>query len=123
MDNGSEKRHREFDSLPGFELNEVGGRSFARQMIELNLPPVVFENVGTPAFYLTWLRPALFATGLWTDPHDAGRRRSYASAGLQVDLRFSVLHWYNMTLSAGYATGFQGGRRAGDEWMISLKIM
>ena len=123
VDNGSEKRYREFDSLPGFELNEVGGRSFARQMIELNLPPVVFENVGTPAFYLTWLRPALFATGLWTDPHDAGRRRSFASAGLQVDLRFSVLHWYNMTLSAGYATGFQGGRRAGDEWMISLKIM
>ena len=28
----------------------------------------VFESVGTPAFHLTWLRPAVFATALWTDP-------------------------------------------------------
>ena len=46
-----------------------------------------------------------------------------ASAGGQMDLRFSVLHWYEMTLSVGYAVGYQGSRRAGDEWMISLKIM
>jgi hypothetical protein len=38
-------------------------------------------------------------------------------------LRFSVLHWYEMTLSAGYAVGYRGGSRAGEEWMISLKIM
>ena len=49
--------------------------------------------------------------------------KRYASVGAQVDLRFSVLHWYDMTLSAGYAVGFQGTRRAGGEWMISLKIM
>jgi hypothetical protein len=34
-----------------------------------------------------------------------------------------VLHWYEMTLSAGYAVGYRGGMRAGDEWMVSLKIM
>jgi hypothetical protein len=28
-----------------------------------------------------------------------------------------------MTLSVGYAVGYQGSRRAGSEWMISLKIM
>jgi len=43
--------------------------------------------------------------------------------GAQFDLRFSVLHWSNMTLSAGYAVGFQGGRRTGTEWMLSLKIL
>ena len=123
VDSGKVKRYREFDSLPGFGLNEVGGRSFARQMVELNLPPAVFESLGTPSFYLTWLRPAIFATGLWTDPHDGGRRKGYASTGAQVDLNFSLLHWYDMTLSAGYAVGYRGGRRAGDEWMISLKIM
>ena len=123
VDNGREKRYRDYDSLPGFGLNEVGGRSFARQMLELNLPPLVFESVGTPSFHLAWLRPALFATALWTDPHDAANRRSYASTGFQVDLKFSVLHWYDMTLSAGYAVGFRGGRRAGDEWMASLKIL
>ena len=37
---------------------------------------------------------------------------------------FSVLHWYDMTLSVGYAVGYQSGkRRSGTEWMISLKIM
>jgi hypothetical protein len=123
VDNGEVKRYREFYSLPGFGLNEVGGRSFARQMVELNLPPYVFESAGTPALYLNWLRPAVFATGLWTDPQDSALRQDYASAGAQVDLRFSIFHWYDMTLSAGYAVGFRGGRRAGDEWMISLKIM
>jgi hypothetical protein len=34
-----------------------------------------------------------------------------------------VLHWYEMTLSFGYAVGYTSGRRAGDEWMISLKIL
>jgi hypothetical protein len=43
--------------------------------------------------------------------------------GAQTDLKFSVLHWYDMTLSVGYAVGFQSGKRAGSEWMISLKIM
>jgi hypothetical protein len=34
-----------------------------------------------------------------------------------------VLHWYEMTLSIGYAIGFKGAKRAGDEVMISLKIL
>lgn len=122
VDSGSIKRYREHYTLPGFGLNEVSGRSFARTMVELNLPPKVFESAGTPSFYLTWLRPALFASTLWTDP-ETGLRRDFTSLGGQVDLRFTILHWYEMTLSAGYAVGYRGSRRAGDEWMISLKIM
>jgi len=91
--------------------------------ISRNLPPVVFESVGTPAFHLTWLRPALFATKLWTDVANPSRRQNYGNIGGQADLRFSVLHWYDMTLSVGYAVGFQGTKRAGSEWMVSLKIM
>jgi hypothetical protein len=34
-----------------------------------------------------------------------------------------VLHWYEMTLSAGYAVGYRNSNRAGGEWMISLKIL
>ena len=123
VDSGAVKRYRDFVALPGFGLNEVGGRSFARTMLELNLPPYVFETVGTPSFHLTWLRPAVFASGLWTNPQSASLRKDYASVGTQVDLKFSVLHWYDMTLSAGYAVGFTAGRRSGEEWMISLKIM
>ena len=85
--------------------------------------PLIFESVGTPSFHLTWLRPAVFASALWTDPERPAFRKDYANVGAQVDLRFSVLHWYDMTLSAGYAVGFREGRKAGSEWMVSLKIL
>jgi len=118
-----DKRYREYYSFPGFRLNEISGKSFTRHMVEGNLPPVVFESLGTPAFHLAWLRSSVFASALWTDPAHSAERARYGNAGVQIDLRFSVLHWYEMTLSAGYAVGYRGGTRAGDEWMVSLKIM
>ena len=92
-------------------------------MVEWNLPPFVFASAGTPSFHATWLRSSLFASALWTDPQHSALRRKYASIGAQADLRISVLHWNEMTLSVGYAVGYQGTRRAGDEVMFSLKIM
>jgi hypothetical protein len=91
--------------------------------VEWNLPPYVFGSAGTPSFHATWLRPSVFASALWTNPQGASLRKNYTSVGAQADLRFSVLHWSEVTLSVGYAVGFQGTRRAGDELMISLKIM
>ncbi len=123
VDSRAVKRYREFDSFPGFDIDEIGGRSFTRHMIEWNLPPVGFESIGTPGFHLRWLRPAIFASALWTDPSDSALRSRYGNIGTQLDLSFNVLHYYDMTLSAGYAVGYRGGRRAGDEWMVSLKIM
>jgi hypothetical protein len=69
------------------------------------------------------LRPAVFGAFLWTDPTNRSRRTAYQSLGTQLDLRFHVLHWYDMTLSLGYALGFKDGKRAGDEVMLSLKIL
>ena len=109
--------------MPGFGIDEISGQSYVRELVEWNLPPIVFESVGTPALYLNWLRPAVFAAGLWTDPNDRAFRNDYQSLGAQADPRFSVLHRYDMTLSVGYAVGFQGGRRKGDEVMVSLKIL
>jgi hypothetical protein len=123
VDSGSVKRYREYESMPGFGIDEISGQNFFRQTVEWNVSPVVFESIGTPAFYLNWLRPAVFATGLWTDPRNSARRNNYQSVGAQADLRFSVLHWYEMTLSVGYAVGFQGMHRRGDEVMVSLKIL
>ena len=123
VDSRSVQRYREYNSLPGFEIDQVSGLNFVRELVEWNLPPVVFESVGTQSFHLAWLRPAIFATALWTDVANSAQRQDYANVGAQADLKFSVLHWYDMTLSAGYAVGFQGGKRAGSEWMISLKIM
>jgi hypothetical protein len=123
VDSREIKRYREWNSFPGFGIDEISGQSFVRPMIEWNMPPHVFESVGTPALHLAWLRPAIFASALWTDVESPSRRTGYANAGVQADLRFSVLHWYDMTLSVGYAAGFREGRHAGAEWMISLKIM
>ncbi len=123
VDDKSIKRYREYYSLPGFGIDEVSGLHFVKELVELNPPPVIFESVGTPGFYLTWLRPSLFAAGLWTEPTNASLRKSYTSLGTQADLRFTVFHWYDMTLSVGAAVGYQGSQKAGTEWMISLKIM
>ena len=87
------------------------------------MKPLVFESLGTPSLHLQSLRPALFASALWTDPLNASLRKTYGDLGTQVDLRLSVLHWYDMTLSAGFAVGYKGSRRSGNEWMISLKIL
>ncbi|MEO8676457.1 MAG: hypothetical protein ABI569_12825 [Casimicrobiaceae bacterium] len=123
VDDGPIKRYREYYSLPGFGLQEVSGLNFVKELVEWNLPPVVFETAGTPGLYLTWLRPSLFAAGLWTEPANSSLRKNYASFGGQGDLRFTILHWYDMTLSFGGAVGYQGAHRVGTEWMISLKIM
>ena len=123
VDEGNVKRYREYYAMPAFDLNAIAGRSFVKQTVEWNLPPVVFESLGRPDFHLQSLRPALFASGLWTDPRRSTARKTWTNLGGQGDLRFSVLHWYEMTLSAGYAAGFEGGRRAGHEWMVSLKLL
>ncbi len=123
VDDGSIKRYHDYYALPGFQINEVSALNYVREMVEWNLPPYVFEAAGTPSFYLTWLRPSLFATGLWTDPGSDQHRAEYQNAGGQVDLSFTVLHRYNMTLSAGYAVGREPSGRTENEWMVSLKIL
>ena len=65
----------------------------------------------------------MFASALWTEPGNSSLRQRYTSFGAQADLRFSVLHWHEFTLSLGYAVGYRGGQRAGNEWMISLKLL
>lgn len=121
VDEGSVKRYREFYAMPGFELNALAGRRFAKQMVEWNLPPWVFESLGRPDFHLQSLRPALFATALWTKPGGGATQRHH-NLGAQVDLRLSVLHWYEATLSAGVARGRSAGKASDTEWMLSLKL-
>jgi hypothetical protein len=76
VDHQTEQRYREYYSLPGAELNEIGGRNFTKSMVEWNLPPLHFSRAGTPGFYLTWMRPAVFASGLWTNLDAPEARRA-----------------------------------------------
>ena len=47
---GRKKRYRELESFPGFDIDEIAARRFAKLTGEVNLPPVRFAEVGTPAF-------------------------------------------------------------------------
>ncbi|MDB5873747.1 MAG: hypothetical protein JWQ07_3189 [Ramlibacter sp.] len=123
IDNGEVKRYRQYDTFPGFQIDDLSGQSFAKTVLELNLPPVRFESIGTPGFYLSSMRPAVFAGVLVTDPAKPQFRQTARNFGGQLDFNFNVLHRLPMTLSAGYARGWQQNQKASHEWMLSLKIL
>ncbi len=123
VDDHDPKQYREVDGFPGFGIDQLAGQSFVKSTLELNLPPWRFEQVGTPGFFLQWLRPALFGGVLVTDPRTAALRATYRDLGFQLDLRFETLSHRPMTLSAGYAWGFGDQHRTSREWMLSLKIL
>jgi len=122
VDDKEVKRYREYYSMPGFEIDEIGGREFAKVTAEFNFPPIRFSEVGTPSLFLKHIRPAVFAMGLLTDPGETFERTT-ASAGVQLDLEFTLMHRLSMTLSVGWAAGFEDGDKHDDEWLISLKIL
>ena len=124
MDSGEIKRYREYYAMPGYELNEIGGRNFAATMLEWNLPPLRFDRAGKPGFYMSWARPAIFARHLTTNLDDSAIRREVQNVGMQVDLRFTIMSRMDMTLSLGYARGFGDNVvEDQDEFMVSLKIL
>ena len=109
--------------MPGFEIDALSGKSFVKSMVEWNLPPLRFEHWGSPGFYASWARPALFATALMTDLDDGDLREEAYNVGFQVDVQLQVLHRLPMMLSFGYASGFAGGALGEDEFMISFKVL
>lgn len=109
--------------MPGFEIDAVGGRTFAKSMLELNLPPLRFDALGKPAFYVPWMRSALFATALTTNFEDGDVRETVYNAGFQIDFQMQVMYRRSMMLSIGYAHGFWSGGQDDDEVMISLKVL
>ncbi|MEO6579727.1 MAG: hypothetical protein ABIN83_01065 [Sphingomicrobium sp.] len=122
VDNRPVKRYRETESFPGFEIDQISARRFVKLTGEINFPPIRFAEIGTPAFYLSYARPALFAGGMLT--RDAsGRNHDYMNVGGQVDLKFTVALRLPMVLSFGAAGGFENGHYQKTELLASLKIM
>ena len=122
VDDRAIKRYREYDSFPGFDINEIDAQTFVRSVGELNLPPIRFEDVGVAGFFLSSVRTAVFAGALETESA-LGDRRSLQTVGIQADWNFTVAHRLPMVLSLGYAEGFEDGERHGSETLLSLKIM
>ena len=116
------KRYRQFDSFPGFDIDEISARRFVRAMGEINLPPIRFRDLGVASLYLSNARTAVFAGALYAEP-SIGEAQTYETAGVQVDLNFTAALRLPMVLSLGYAEGFVDGDDHGGEALISLKIM
>ena len=110
-------------SFPGLELDEVSGTNYARSLLDLNLPPLRFERLGTPGLYASWVRVSAFAAGLVTNLDDGSARTRVADLGAQSDLRLQLLTQNAFTLSAGYAWAFEKHLPRRHEWMASLKIL
>ncbi len=92
-------------------------------MLEWNLPPIRFANIGIPSLFLSAARPAFFASALLSDLGDNEYRQNYFNLGFQVDLKFTIAHRHPMILSFGYAQGYVDSNKYDTEWMISLKIL
>lgn len=122
VDDREVKRYRGLESFPGFDIDEISARKFAKVIGEVNLPPVRFAEVGTPAFYLSSIRPALFA-GLLATSQAGGVDRTYKTLGGQLDLNFTVALRLPMTLSVGAAAGFDRTGYRKTELLVSLKIL
>ena len=122
VDNRPEKRYRELESFPGFEIDEIAARKFGKATGEINLPPVRFAEVGTPAFYLSYIRPAAFAGIMETEEPDRSSH-TYYDVGAQFDLAFTVALRLPMVFSVGAAGGWRDGHYRKTEYLASLKIM
>jgi hypothetical protein len=122
VDNRPVKRYREVESFPGFEIDEIAARRFGKITGEINLPPLRFEEIGTPSFYLSYARPALFAGAMATEAPD-GTSHRYYNIGGQIDLAFTVALRLPMVLSIGAASGFADGDYRKTELLASLKIL
>lgn len=123
VDDGEIKRYRDYSSFPGFNIDELNGRTFVHSMLEWNLPPIRFVDVGTPGGYLSWARPALFAGVLSTDAKNLSLARTQKDVGFQIDFQFMVMHDQEMTFSIGSAMGYGEGNSGSVEWMASLKVL
>ena len=123
VDNRPEKRYRELESFPGFEIDQIPARKFGKLTGEVNLPPVRFAEIGTPAFFLSYARTALLGgTMLLRSPE----KRNYQlfDVGAQLDLGFTIAMRLPMVFSVGVGHGFGDKDIDGrTEWMASLKIM
>lgn len=120
---GGSQRYRDLLSMPGFNLDALNGKSLVKATLEWCLPPLRFEALGSPGFYVSWARPELFVGTVETDLDSRAYRRNVQDVGAQIDFQLHVMHWESMTLSAGVARGFAANRLGRSEFMLSLQVL
>jgi len=121
--NGGAQRYRQLLSMPGFGIDALAGKSLVKGVLEWCLPPVRFEALGSPGFYVSWARPELFVGADETDVGTSATRQSARDVGAQVDFQLHLMHRQPMMLSVGAARGFGGGGLGTTEFMLSLQVL
>ncbi len=122
VDDREVRRYRNYYSFPGFEIDELSAQNFVKTVLEWNLPPMRFANIGIPSFFLNAARPAVFASAMMADLGSSKYQQNYFNLGAQVDFTFTVAHRRPLILSLGYAQGYVDSSKYDTEWVISLKI-
>jgi len=117
------QRYREYYAFAGKDIASIDGTNFGKLMLEWTLPPARFKRLGFPWVFCTWMRTALFTTGLATSIGNDERHRELINAGGQLDFRLVWMSGLSMTLSLGYAGAWEEGESPSSEFMISLKIL
>ena len=82
-----------------------------------------FKGLGTPGFYVPWMRPAMFVGGLATNLDDRASRRVVYNSGAQLDFSISALSVLDLMLSVGGAVALEDRHAPRYEAMISLKVL
>ena len=98
-------------ACPGSRSTRSAAARSPSRCSSCNLPPLRFEALGTPGFYVPWARSALFASALSTNFEDGDVRETVYNVGVQIDFQLHVMHRLPMMLSFGYAHGFADGGR------------
>jgi len=122
VDDREVQRYRDYESFPGFGIDDISARSFVKSTAEFNFPPIRFEDAGSDGAYLSSMRSAVFAGAMLADPGNEGAR-ALEDVGFQMDWNFTIAVRLPMTLSIGDAAGFERGRAHQNEVMVSLKIL
>jgi hypothetical protein len=121
--NGGAQRYRQPLSMPGFDIDALSGKSLVKGLLEWCLPPVRFEALGSPGFFVSWARPELFVGALETNLGTSGARHNAQDVGLQVDFQMHVMHRQPMMLSFGAARGHSDTGLGTTEFMVSLQVL
>ena len=127
VDNRNAFQYRTSLAMPGADIDAIPAHSFAKATAELNLRPLRLNNFGALFCYPTWIQCSLFGTGLSAWNPNASHTMYY-STGVQLTTELVFLNYLKTTLSVGYGhlfapSGFDGGRRGNNEFMISLKLL
>jgi hypothetical protein len=114
-------RYRQYYSFPGVHIDQISAQNFAKSLVEWDLAPLHFRNLGSTKLYSNWARLALFTGGLAANP-TGDDRAGYADAGAQIDLRLVMFSQVKSTFSTGFAAAHDRANHTGTEFMFSLKI-